>query len=925
VKNNFAKSVIGSVVLAALMAGCSSETPEKLVGSAKSYLEKNDRKAALIQLKTAIQKNGNLSEARFLLAKTLSEMGDQDGALIELSKAGQLGYPDEEVQPLEARVLILQGDMERVLSRFAAVTLKPPVAQADLQTSLAVAYSAQGRLPEARKAVDQALVAVPKYVRARLVESRLKAAEGHFDTAFSQVEALAKEEPQRSDVSLLLGEFLEFKGEAAAAVSAYRKAVDLDAMNYVAKSRAIAALIQQQDYKSAQTVWDSMQSKIPNNLNTAYFGVLLAFERGDMKLAEDRLQPLLKRAADSGKVLYLAGAISFQKGAMTQAETYLGKAMSTDLGESSPGVRALLARVLIRIGNPTKAWTLVKPFLERPPLDPEIVAVGAEASLKLGEFARAESLFKQVMQLNPKDARARTYLAVDKLKKGEVELGIQELRAISEKEKAVTADLALISSLMGKKDYARALEAVAVLEKKEPQRPDAANLRGQIEVQKGSADKARVAFEAALKIDSQSFPAARGLADLDLKERKIEAAIARFDRMATENPKNLQARMAAIGLRAQRGAAPAELAGLLEETVKALPREISPREHLSGIYLEQNNVKKALTLAQDTATQFPGRPEALRILGTVQMAGRDFNQAEASYGKWAALQPNSVAPLMALGRLYVGKGEPAQALAVLKKALQIQPQFQEAQAAMASVLVGSGRGDEAEKLCLQIQREQPKNYFGYALAGDVAAFQKSWPAAVRWYKQDLNVDFRRSEVAMKLHKALLSGKELDAADKFAQERSKAYGTDALFLFYLGGVELARSRPEQAERWYAQVLTLQPENVAALNNLATLALKRKDGKAREYADKALALQPNSPGVMDTVADVYAAAGEYSKAVELQQKVVALMPGSSEFRLNLARHLLAAGQKDQAQTQLKKLVADDPAFASRAEFKAVQSKL
>ncbi len=172
---------------------------------------------------------------------------------------------------------------------------------------------------------------------------------------------------------------------------------------------------------------------------------------------------------------------------------------------------------------------------------------------------------------------------------------------------------------------------------------------------------------------------------------------------------------------------------------------------------------------------------------------------------------------------------------------------------------------------------------------------------------------------------MLSGKELEAADKFAQERSKVYGTDALFLFYLGDVELARSQPEQAERWYAQVLKLQPDNVAALNNLATLALKRKDGKAKEYAEKALGLQPNSPGVMDTVAAVYADAGEISKAVDLQQKAVALMPGSSELRLNLARHLVAAGQKDQAQTLLKKLAADDPSVANNPEFKALQAKL
>lgn len=923
--NNFAKSVIGSVVLAAVLSGCSSETPEKLVGSAKGYLEKNDRKAALIQLKTAIQKNGNLSEARFLLAKTLSEMGDQEGALIELSKASQLGYPDEEVQPLEARVLILQGEMAKIVEKFANPVLKGAESQSDLLTSLAVAHSSLGHLTDARKTIDLALKLSPRDVRARLTEARLRAAEGRVDEAFAQVIELSREQPKRSDVALLLGEFQEAKGDVRAAIASYRKAVDLDSVNYVAQSRALAALIGQQDYKEAQIVWESMNAKIPNNLNTAYFGVLLAFERGELKLAEERLQPLLKYGAANGRVLYLAGAVYFQKGAMTQAETYLGKAMSTSLGEAAPGVRTLLARVLIRIGNPAKAWVLIQPLLERSPVDAEALAVGAEASLKLGEFARAETLFKQVVQVNPNDSRARTFLAVERLKKGDVESGIQELRAISEREKAVTADLALISSLISKKDYVRALEAVSNLEKKDPKSPDAANLRGQIELQRGDVARAREAFEAAMKLDSQSFVAAHSLADLDVRNQRVDLALARFERMSAENPKNISTRMAVVGLREQMGAKASDLIAVLSEVVKDLPAEVAPRVQLSRFYLRSGDTTKALALAQDTITQLPNRPEGLELLADAYASRGDFIQAENQLSKLILMQPKSVKPLLSLAKMHVANNKFDAAISVLRKAMLLQPDNRDVQSALVSVLAGSGKADDAYKLCQQIQKSYPKLPLGWALAGDVAAFKKDWGAAVDWYRKALQVDGRHTDVAIKLHKSLLMAKDVSAADSFAQQRSQALPNDAIFTFYLGDVALSRKDFAQAERWYGAVLKMQPENVGALNNMAWLYNKSKRPQAKELAERAQRLQPRSAGVLDTLSEIHSDQGDFAKAVELQRKAVDLDGSVANYRLNLVKRLLAAGQKDQAKSEYEKLGRERPEYARSDEYRQLAKSL
>ena len=82
-----------AVLAAVFLVGCAPDKPEALVASAKEYLARNDRNAAVIQLKNALQKDPDNAEARFLLGKALLENGELAAAEKELNKANELRYP----------------------------------------------------------------------------------------------------------------------------------------------------------------------------------------------------------------------------------------------------------------------------------------------------------------------------------------------------------------------------------------------------------------------------------------------------------------------------------------------------------------------------------------------------------------------------------------------------------------------------------------------------------------------------------------------------------------------------------------------------------------------------------------------------------------------------------------------------------------
>lgn len=913
-KKSKPRMAVSALLVLLLLAAC-GEKPEAMLASAKDYLAKNDNKAAVIQIKNVLQSNPDSAEARFLLGSALLDGGDPVGAETELRKALDLKHPQDLVVPQLAKALLAQGQARKLTDEFAKVDLSQSSAKAGLQMSLAVAYAAQGKSELSQGALNAALLAEPGYGPAMIEQARQKAVQRDFDGALAAADEVIAKSPASYEAWKLKGDILLYaKNQAADALVAYRKTVEIKPDFLAGHAAVISMLLQQGNLPDAAVQLEQLKKFSANHPQTKYLEAQLAFQKKDFKLARDLAQLILKGAPRNVQGLQLAGAVELQLNSLVQAEGYLSKAV-----QAAPTLvlaRRLLVVTYLRSGQPDKAMATLLPGLNRENVDPELFSLAGEVYLHNGDVKTAQEYFTKAAQQSPKDPRKRTTLALTHLMTGPADAAFEELQDIAVSDIGTTADLALISAHLRRQEFDKALKAIDGLEKKQPDKPLAAHLRARTLLAKKDITGARRSFERALEIDPEYFPAVASLAGLDMSDKKPDDAKKRFEAVLAKNPKNGQAWLALADLAARSGAVTEDVAKLIGNAVTANPTNVAPRLLLIDFYLRNKQVKLASSAAQNAVAALPDSPEALDALGRTQQASGEFNQAIATYNKLSGMQPLSPQPHMRLAETHMGEKNKEAAAQSLRKGLAIKPDLLEAQRALIALDLDAKKFQDAMTTAHTVQKQRPKDAVGYVLEGDINTSQKNWDSAAMAYRAGLK-QVNAVELALKLHAVLLaSGKRADA-DKFSATWQKENPKDTAFLAYLGDRAIARQDYGSAEKNYAAVVKLQPNNAVAYNNLAWVTSKLNKEGAIAYAERANTLAPNQPAFMDTLAVLLSDRGDYLKAVDLQYKALALQPQNALFKLNLAKIHIKGGKKDLAKKELDDLTKLGDEFAGQAE--------
>ena len=908
--------VASTVCAAALLAACGAERADDLLASAKTYLAKNDSKAAVIQLKNALQKSPDSAETRFLLGRTLLDSGDATSADVELRKALALGYPPVQVVPPLARALVAVQGYKKLVDEFGATVLTDREAAADLKTSLAIAHGALGAEAESAAALRAALEAVADYPRALVFRARREAAERRFDQAFASIDRVIAAHPTDKEALQFKGDLLlQARADTAAAVDVYRKALAVDPAYLPAHTGLIEAYFAKSDLTAAAAQVDELRKLHPNLPQTLYFEAQVAYLNNDNKKARDLMQRVLRVAPGNAKVLLLAGAVELKDQSLAQAEEYLNKSLQA--APSLTGARQLLAQTQIRAGQPEKALATLEPLLSMPKPDAETLSLAAQAEMQTGDLKRAEAYLVQAAEVDPTQTRSRVALALSRAKGGNIDAALGEIESIAAADSSSYADVVLINAYLRKQEFDKALAVADRLEKKDGgKKPEAANLRGRVQLQRKDIADARRSFERALSIDPAFLPAAANLALLDLADKQPDKAKQRFDGVLAADPKNLQALLALAGLRARAGGSVEEVAALLANAVKASPAEMAPRLALIDHYLAHRDAKRALTLAQDAVAALPRRPELLDALGRAQAAAGERNQAINSFTRLATLQPTSPQPLMRLAAVHAEANDTDKARDYLRRALGMRPDLLAAQRALIGIELAAKRPEEALTVARTVRRQRPAESVGYLLEGGVEASRKNFQAAVEAYRAGVKAA-PSPELALVLHAAYGPAGQPAEADRFAASWLKEHPDDPRFMWHLGSVALEKRDYRVAEDYFQRVHRLQPDNVPALNNLAWVTAELGKPGAVAYAEKANALMPDKPVLLDTLAHALASEKQFDKAIETEKRALVLAPDAHDLRLALAKLYIRSGDKAAARAELDRLAKLEGKFAAQQE--------
>ncbi len=484
---------VSAFLLVLSLTACGTDSPEAMLASAKDYLAKNDAKAAVIQLKNALQSKPDLAEARFLLGKALLDEGNVSGADVELRKAADLKYPADQLVPLQARVLLQLGQAKKVVDEFGKMQLSSPESRAELQTTLGNAYLVQGKPDAAKQAFDAALSAVADYGPAVFGQARLKVAGRDVAGAMALLDSALEKNPKFLEARQLKGDLLAFQGKSQEAQDLYRQILDARPDYVPAHISLISRQMEAGKLDEAEKQFEAMRKIMPASPQTTYVQAELFYRQKKFKEAREAIQQHLRVVPDSVVGQQLAGAIEYELKSYVTAERYLHAVLSKtpEIGMA----RRILIASYLRSGQPDKALSVLQPILGKIDDDSNLLALAGEVFIQNGDVERGGSYFAKAAALDPENKGKQTALALSHLAKGETETAYKELEKIASTDTGIRADMTLIAAQLRGRKFDQALKSIDGLEKKQPGNPLIDNLRGTALLGKRDMGGARKSLE----------------------------------------------------------------------------------------------------------------------------------------------------------------------------------------------------------------------------------------------------------------------------------------------------------------------------------------------------------------------------------------------------------------------------------------------
>jgi putative PEP-CTERM system TPR-repeat lipoprotein len=894
------------------LGGCDAWVgADERVERARKTIEQGDYRAAMTDIKTALEREPAHAEGRVLLAEVSAWLGDFETADKEIEKALQAGATVERVREARYQTLLeLQrhDELQQLLQQDASLAPERKLLyEARLALAKEDAAGAEERLAEAYRLA-------PKDADIMLERARVLAARGDTAPALDLPAQLTAEQRQRGSALLLRGTVLLQQGKQAEARDALTQALDSGNRSLTLREQLITASALTEVRLALGQVDEAEQSlrflsgRAPDAVATLYLRARVAMAKGDALAAINDAQRALAAAPDHVPSQMLLAAAHLSRKSYEQAEEVLDRVISTN--PQNLAARKLLAQVHLGRNRPDLARQVLGAAGAEVENDPQANWLLGAALLQGGSGAEGLSYLERGFAGFSQDPRRAIELAAAYVSQNMPDKAVPLLKSVpAQASDFPRAQALLVLATAAGKSREDALRAIDALTASHDRDATLLAAAGSYLSAIGETDRAGKLLRRSIEIDPRNVQGHFALAGLGARAGDMTLARRELNEVLKLDQSHEAARVYLAQLAWREGSRD-EARKWLEDAVAASPSSVESRLRLAQIAFIDGDARRGKDLLDQAVSVATDRKVVLHRAGKVLAQAGLQEDALARFQEAGAAGLDEA--LLSAAQVQLGLNRIREARQLAESAFSRQPSSVEAQRLLVRIDAQDGQIDRAltRARALAGTSGRPVGELEgdtYALAGKLDDALKSYEAAQRAKPNAALAikifNARRVTKKESPERSLIEWLEKEPADQ---------GVRRLLAQHYEGSGQRREAMAQYER-----LIATGKDALAMNNLAWMLAEAGDARALDLAKRAHEQAPGVAEIADTYGWILVRTDKVAEGVTVLERARAQAPTNPDIQFHLASAYAKAGRQDQARDLLRALLATDRSFPSRRE--------
>ncbi len=911
-------SILAGLLLALISCG-GGKSEQQMLQSAKDYIDQGDYKAASIELRNTLQANKDNAEARYLQGSIYMNVGRYDAALQAFEHASKGGWDTEQAQIYKAQIYIEQKKPQELLDNIPDNDTWSNQTRADILSLHAVAQAMLKHTQQAKNTLAKATTLQADSLHVLKTTTMFQLSSLLEGDPAETVEKALSLYPDNKEILYLHGIIDSKNNQVSRASDTYKKIISLEPANMITPYGRKAAIalaniyVTQKKYPQVTTTLAKILARNENDPVANYLSGIAAYNEKKYQQAETYVQKILNALPEHNQSLQLMGRLKYINKDYYQAsqnfEKYL-KAVPDDLD-----TKKILAQTYIQLKQIDKAQPIVDTLLTNNSKDVGALRLQSQILFSQGNTSASISTLIDAINLKPDDAGLYEQLIKAYITLGKTDQALSEISKFqSLTNDTITSQKLTISAYLQAKQINEAIVIANEMLETNPKDVEIISLNGSLHAANKDYDKARFYFEKALQ-QQNNLSATIGLARINRDEGKLDKARSLYKNLIDAGLGNATPMLALSEIAAQVGNEN-EMLSWLEKARSASPKETRARLILAGHYLKNAKPKEADIYIQEALKIAPENTETQLLQSKILIAQKRYSEALTPLNKLIKKFPDSIDIHTLLGETYLRQNMTSKAREHLLNVLNKNNSHLMANILMADLEFQERNYKTSLGYSKNIQKILPDSYIGYMLEGNAWMVTNNYQRAYTVYSRAWQLQ-QTSELAIKLFSASKSFTTFDDASKPLLSWLSNNPDDTVTRLFLAVAYQSVEQNDDAINEYEIILQQEPNNEAALNNLAWLYSLSGDSRSLTLAEKAYRSDPNNADILDTYGWILVQQKQAAQGVKLIKQALDQKPEVLEIQYHYAVALLNAGDPDQGKIILRQLLDQKKPFFGRKD--------